>query len=100
ARPLQRAQTERRLELRAAAEARIAPRRAFERQVIVLRRIGDAEMEANGVEERHGRQSNALRAIKVGDLEKPRRSRRARMSSIIPARPEARPRRRGPCRQA
>src|SRR5262249_27844307 len=57
-----------RLQLGASAEARIAPWRAFERQVIVLRRVGNAEVETDDIEERHGRQSNALRAIKAGDL--------------------------------
>src|SRR5262249_56181584 len=59
------------LELGTAAEARVAPRRAFERQVIVLRRVGNAEVEADDIEERHGGQSNALRAIKTGDLKNP-----------------------------
>jgi hypothetical protein len=34
----------------------------------VLRRLGNAEVEADDIEERHRRQSNALRAIKAGDL--------------------------------
>src|SRR5262249_10591911 len=55
-------------DLGAAAEARVAPRRAFDRQVVVLRGVGNAEVEADDIEERHGRQSNALRAIKAGDL--------------------------------
>src|SRR5262249_20502316 len=55
-------------DLGAAAQARAAPRRAFEREVVVLRGVGNAEVEADDIEERHGRQSNALRAIKAGDL--------------------------------
>jgi len=34
----------------------------------VLRRVGNAKVEADDIEERHGGQRNALRAIKTGDL--------------------------------
>src|SRR5262249_56119550 len=57
-----------RLELSAAAEAGVAPGRAFERQMIVLGRLGDAEIEADDVEERHGGQRHSLPAVIVRDM--------------------------------
>src|SRR5262249_43142713 len=54
--------------LGAPAEARIAPRRAFERQVIVLRRVDDTEMEAHDIEEGYGGQPDTLCAVKPGDM--------------------------------
>lgn len=54
---------------RAATEAGVAPRRALERQMVVLRGIRDAEMEAHDIEERRRRQSHALVAIPGGDVE-------------------------------
>src|SRR5262249_37403345 len=55
--------------LSAAAEAGISPGRALERQVVVLRRVGDAEAEVHDVEDRHCRQRDAGEAVVVADLE-------------------------------
>src|SRR5438128_1209219 len=48
--------------LSAAPKARIAPRRAFERQMVMLIRIRDAEPVAHDVEKRHLRQRHLLLA--------------------------------------
>src|SRR5690348_7003730 len=54
---------------RAAAEARIAPRRQLEWQVVVLRGIVDAETKGRDVEKRHPRQREAGTRIEGADVQ-------------------------------